>query len=643
MARTNTLTSPLVKLVSMPWTSLTEPSLGLAILRAELDRAGIPARVMHLNLFLLEHLRSNSYYSIANVFALNDFLFSGVLDPELSARQRGWLRLKTEELLTYGLIDTRVWGGVDGVVTALEHLRQETLPVWLAGWADRIVTDRPSLVGLTCMFDQTIASLALARLIKARAPQTLIALGGYAVREPTGTALLRAFPEIDVVCEGEGESVIVPLAEASCGQRNLADVPGIHYRSAGQLNRNPPAPAVDLNTVPTPNFDDYFADLGQLADEYQVEIEPDRLPIENSRGCWWGQKHHCIFCGIHDDDLAFRARDAQRVLDDMAELSARYGTKNFRFADYILPYRYFSTLLPALIAAGSPYRISSEIKANLSAKHFALLAAAGFEELQPGIESFASSAQRRMGKGVNAMQSIHTLLLGKRHGVSVRYNILYGLPDDTTDELDAMLALMPRLRHLDPPSTRLPVQITRYAPLQTTPARFGIDASGHDASYELIFSDAYLEDSGFDLDDFCYYYERSFENAPRLRRRYIDLEILVDDWKYSQKERPVRLAYRDNGDRLSLLDTRGTEARRYCFHRIESDIYRALAEPVAIATLREQFAGRLDGEAFDRILADFDAKGVIFAEAGTAIALALPDRDLPSSEGEAARNETASG
>ena len=38
-----------------------------------------------------------------------------------------------------------------------------------------------------------------------------------------------------------------------------------------------------------------------------------------------------------------------------------------------------------------------------------------------------------------------------------------------------MLAALPRLFHLDPPSTRLPVQITRFAPLQEQPGRFGLE------------------------------------------------------------------------------------------------------------------------------------------------------------------------
>ncbi len=57
--------------------------------------------------------------------------------------------------------------------------------------------------------------MALARLIKERAADTLIALGGYAVPEPTGGAVLRAFDWIDATCMGEGETTVVELARAA--------------------------------------------------------------------------------------------------------------------------------------------------------------------------------------------------------------------------------------------------------------------------------------------------------------------------------------------------------------------------------------------------------------------------------------------
>ncbi len=624
MCSDKALRSPSVVLVSLPWTSLTEPSLGLGILRAVLDQEGIPCRILHLNIFLLEHLRENSYYALSSVYALNDFLFSGVLDPEVSTKQQQWLRLKTDRMLAYDLIDDRQYGGLDGVVHELLRLRQEVIPVWLSRWADQIADSNATLVGLTCMFDQTIASLALAHLVKQRAPEKLIALGGYAVRSPTAEALLGSFPCIDVVCVGEGEPVIGPLARASTGEFPLSNVPSIIYRGeTGEIHTTAMAAAVDMNTCPAPNYDDFFTDLRLLSDQHKVEIEFDRLPIENSRGCWWGQKKHCVFCGIHDSDLVYRSRDAERVLEVLDSLAERYGSRSFQFSDYILPQQYFKTLLPKLVERGRPYSIFAEIKANQNAERVALLAKAGVDEVQPGIESFSSDVLRKMDKGVNGVQNVHTILLGKRHGVKIRWNLLYGLPNDDPAEIAALLRALPLLFHLDAPASRLRIQVTRYSPLQADPARFGIPVATYEPSYDLIFSSRFLTESGFDLNDFCYYFDIPFENASSLNRLYAEIDCTVDAWKRCQRQREVSLWYQEVPEGIEVFDSRSEPPVVSRLTAIETTIYRLMVEPIVFEHLQQRCHEIADDE-FKRAWKRLEELGLFFQDRGSVIGLALP-------------------
>ena len=616
--------SPSVLLVSLPWTSLTEPSLGLGILRAVLDQKGIDCRVLHLNLFLLEHLRGPTYQVLANIFSLNDFIFSGVLDPNLSRRQEQWLRLKTEDLLSYKLIDKRQYGGLDGVVKELLRLRQEIIPAWLSQRVDEIVRSKVTLVGLTCMFDQTIASVALAHLLKERAPHILVALGGYAVRPPTGEALLRAFPCVDAICVGEGEHVIEPLAHASAGELPLRDVKGIVYRAPDRsVCASAPAPPVDMNLVPDPNYDDFFVDLRTLSETHQIDVEVERLPVENSRGCWWGQVKHCVFCGINDEDMAYRSRDGARTLEGLDRLHERYGFRSFRFADYILPYQYYRTLLPELARRGKPYRITAEIKANVNPQRFALLAEAGFDEVQPGIESFSSKCLRGMDKGVSGVQNVHTLLLGKRYGLTVHYNLLYGFPDDEERDYENLVRLLPRLLHLDAPSTRLPVQVTRYAPLQTDPKRFRIPATSYEPSYDLIFSEGFLKTSGFDLNDFCYYYDRPFENSPHLSPLYREIDRLVDVWKKEQAKREIVLWYEEKPASLEIYDSRCETPTFVELNAVERDVYLATLEPTTVKGLSHHL-NHIDESELNRVLSRLDLLGLLFQEDEHVVGLALP-------------------
>jgi ribosomal peptide maturation radical SAM protein 1 len=610
---------PSIALVSLPWTTLAEPSLGLGILRSVLDQAGIPARVHHLQIELLRWLNPATYIAIANVFALNDFLFSGSLDPSMTRDQQWLLRDKTSELLSCGLIDDLRWGGIDGVMAHLIELRRSVLPAWLDEVADRLAAAAPTLIGFTCMFDQTVASIALARRVKLRAPAALVALGGYAVRAPTAHMLLRSFPWIDAICTGEGEPAIVGLATASVGACQLREVSNLIIRDDdGAPRETAIARRVDLETAPPPSYDDFYTDIAALATDHAVDIEVTRLPVENSRGCWWGATHHCVFCGIHDDDLAYRSRSAPAVLAMLDALARRYRVTSFRFSDYILPHVYHRTLVPALIERGAPYVLTCEIKANLTPEQMQGLARSGFTAVQPGIESFSTSVLRRMKKGVTAIQNVHTLLLGKQYGVHIDYNLLYGMPGDEEHEYGNMVKYLPRLFHLDAPATRIAVQVTRYAPLATDPGRFGLMPSHHEPSYDLVFSQDYLAQTGFDLDMYCYYFDRGFENPPRLARLFRRIDEIVDAWKVrAERDRPA-LWYALEAGAVTVEDSRlGPTAT----HRLGDRAGRLLLG--CEAPTRIELADPLTAGALDEL----DRLGLVFVEGNKLVSLALPRPD----------------
>ena len=621
-----------VLLVSMPWTTLTEPSLGLALLKAVLAREGIDARVMHLNLFLLEHLKASTYEALSVVYVLNDFLFTHPLEPEPSARQLRWLRRKVEDVLADGILDARAFDGADGLVGTLLRLRNDIIPAWLARWADEIAASAASMVGFTCMFDQTIASLALARLVRARAPDKLLVLGGYAVRAPTAQMLIASCPWIDAICDGEGEAAIVGLARAAAGRAAIGEVPGVVYRDrSGMAQSNPPGPAVDLDANPTPDFGDYFTDLERLSIDYAIDVTPPDLPIENSRGCWWGAKSHCTFCGIRDDDLVYRHRRADRVLADLHALRERHGINTYRFADYILPHRYYDTLLPALADLDRPFRLSGEIKANVSEDRVARLKRAGFREVQPGIESFSSSVLRKMRKGVSSVQNVYTLLLGRRFGIRVHYNILYGFPDDDPADYARMAALLPRLVHLDAPNSCVPVQITRYAPLHSRPEAFGLAPPSPEPCYELLFSRDYLDATGFGIEDFCYYFERSFENGPALSRSYAAIRRTVGAWREFPGKQVAGLHVAGvDDDGLRIVDGRGGSE---VVHRLDAALAELLAaceRPISMSKLAEAGLERAAPADIPALLGQLDRLGLVFIDEDLVVSLVLPASPAPA-------------
>jgi radical SAM superfamily enzyme YgiQ (UPF0313 family) len=154
----------------------------------------------------------------------------------------------------------------------------------------------------------------------------------------------------------------------------------------------------DLGAAPTPDFEDWFSDIEDLDQRDRIRITPRSLPLEGSRGCWWGQTSHCTFlCGIDESSLSYRSRPTDGVIDTLRELRSRRS--RISFSDYILARNHYEELLPILAEEEQPFRLSCEIKASQSLSRMDLLARAGFVELQPGIESFSTELLKAMDKG----------------------------------------------------------------------------------------------------------------------------------------------------------------------------------------------------------------------------------------------------
>lgn len=641
--RKRVASQPRVLLLSLPWTAVSEPSLGLGVLKARLDEVDIPCRIIHLNIFLLKYLRITTYSAVAGVFALNDFLFGYAIDRDPDRVQLDKLRDIVHDMNVEGLLESTGYSTEESFTKSLLTIRHEVIPRYLGDCLEMVVAAEPDLIGFTCMFDQTIASAALAKLVRQHLPKSLIAFGGYALEGPAGGQIMRSFPWVDCVAEGEGEDIIAPLARASLNPSLLASIPGLLYRTATTSDvagaaepfysfsrSSVPKVRPNINSSPAPNYDDYFVDIAALSDQHQVKLGFDTLPIETSRGCWWGQRHHCVFCGIDDDTMKYRAKSPELAFNQLSELRDRYGFDHFRISDYILPSTYYKTLLPRLASMGDSekFNLTCEIKANMTADKFRLMRDAGFSEVQPGIESFSSSVLKKMDKGVSAIQNLQTLMLGRLLGIRVHYNFLYGFPHDEAAEYDELVKIIPLLYHLEPPNSMNQVQITRFAPLQVSPGRFPMPpADRPHPYYDVVFSRQFLESHSFNLSNYCYYFEHSYENSPDLQHLYKILEFQVAHWKKVHSNHEARLSYEVTEQGIAFTDSRyGNPPRVLRFGLSHARLYLILGEGIqGIPSLEREHRDDACGQSLHAILRDFDRYRLIFREGQQVIGLALPE------------------
>lgn len=618
---------PHVVLVSMPWTTLVQPSLGLATLQSELQQQGIRSTIYHANIDLLRYVSAKTYDAVAECWGMNDFVFTGLLD-DLDRDQ-----LRALQVQCAGKAGTDMHPAYPQpaqLVDLFLMLRNAVMPRYVGEVAERILAMAPTMVGFTCMFDQTIASVAVATLLKEAEPDLLTVLGGYAVQHDAGEEVMKAFACIDAIARGDGEPVIGSLAQASVGETTLEDIPGVLTRAAlgrgvGRMPRR-----ANLARNAPPDFADWYGDVARLERDQAVTVRTAGLPVEGSRGCWWGQKSHCVFCGIDEETLRYRAKPADQILVELSTLADRYGAdQSFRFSDYILPHGVHESLLPRLAERDPRLRLEAEMKANQTKAKINAFAAAGFESLQPGVESFSSQTLKRMRKGVRGIHNVQLLKWAYESGIVIDYNILYGLPGDTADEYRWLVTNTPRLYHLTPPISRTETIITRFAPLQQNPEMFGIDRKAvHHACYEVMFSREFLSRTDFDYDRYCYYFDRHFEYDDELPPLYQQLVVQINHWKDQQGERDVRLTREFSDDGVEIVDTRFETPAAYRLTGAAAAVYRECDDHfVAMHDLIDRLAREGVGEAeVNTALAQLDELRLTWRDEALVLGLATDAR-----------------
>ena len=128
------------------------------------------------------------------------------------------------------------------------------------------------------------------------------------------------------------------------------------------------------------NYDDYLESVS--SNFSRSEVEPELL-FETSRGCWWGERAHCTFCGLNGSTMQYRAMAPKGAVERFQQLFDHAPeVTHFKAVDNILPREYLTEVFPKL----SPPRGTSifyEVKADLKDAELATLAAAGVNVVQP--------------------------------------------------------------------------------------------------------------------------------------------------------------------------------------------------------------------------------------------------------------------
>jgi len=617
-----------VSLVSMPFKDLRHPPIQLGILESCLAAAGISARSHSLELSFMEYLhdatagappgeriRIEDYQEVAHrdfTMHVGDWIFKVPPYAESSAAEdEAYFTLVREEL-------------PDAAITNAIRIKR-LVPGFLDAAAREILTGRPRIVGFSTVFQQNVPSLALAKLLKARDPSLVIVFGGDNCDGPMGAALHESFPWIDIVVRGEGERVFPRLVRELLDGVPVSPQPGLCYRAGGRSIAVPmgESPDLQMGEIPPPVYDDFFDQLSRSP--LQEELWPQlAILFESSRGCWWGEKSHCTFCGLNGSTMQFRSKGAEEVAREILDMAARYKCLDFVAVDDIIDMRHVRDLLPRLAASGCDLSFFYETKANLKKEHLVAFRRAGVLAVQPGIESLSTPILKLMRKGVTALQNIRLLKWCAELGITPDWNLLYGFPGEPPAEYERMAALIPALVHFEPP-TLCPIAVQRFSPYFDKPAELGLELTGPRRFYRHLY--AIPEDA---LANLAYDYGHRYLDG-RDPEDYIGAtEDAVQRWRDLGKSAARSLSYRRGPGFLTIRDRRpGFDSANYQFDGVEARLYLGCDAGATPAELCAQLGDDADGLSADEIaeyLNELVDAGLVYREGQRYLALAIAAR-----------------
>jgi magnesium-protoporphyrin IX monomethyl ester (oxidative) cyclase len=617
----------------MPYGAITRPSIALGVLKARLVDGGIACAIHYANLDFAAWIGLDALRLVDSARTeslIGEWTFAGAAFPERTTTVTDILgRAHVERLRE----TPAVAGQLAEIAEVYAWIRQ-VAPCFVDTTARRLLARGPRIVGCSSTFEQHCASLALLRRIKALDPSVITMLGGANCEAEMGWATLRAFPWVDVVVSGEADDLILPLC-----RRLLEDGPGrggdlpdgvlvrSHVREGryGRGGRPVPRAVVDhLDGVPLPEYDDYFTALARSP--LRDEILP-ALPVETSRGCWWGQKSQCTFCGLNGTGMAYRSKSPERVGAEFAALAGRHGVSRLQVVDNILDMRHLRTVLPDLARAGAPYQLFYEIKANLRRDQVATLAAAGVTKVQPGIEALHDDLLALMAKGNTAAINVQLLRYAREHGVSCVWLFLAGFPGEDDRWHEEVAGWLPLIYHLQPPTAVVRVRYDRFSVYHQHPERHGLRLRPLPA-----YATVYPVDTEA-LDDLAYFFVDETADPSAATTPGIDaLNRRLAEWRrcFAQPLRPV-LSVIERDGALDLLDTRPCAAqRRTTLHGLDAEVYRACDPATGGAELARRLApGGARAEAVHAALARLVDLRLVLALHGKYLALGVAGEQPP--------------
>ncbi len=611
-----------IALLNMPFAAYHVPSIGLTQLKAVVDqRLGdrVETRVLYPSLDFAAYVGVELYQRIGGS---GESLQAGF--PEWFFRAAAFPELPDDADAYFA----RHFPGHSPAVTSFREAvlaKRRGVPALLDSLIDLYGLDRMDLVGSTSMFFENMVAFALARRLKERNPALVTVLGGATSESPSGQEYIRNVPALDYVFSGPALRSFPRLVENLLTDERAANdrIPGVFSR--GNLGEGVPPMGEELDiNVPIPlDYEPFLDALAEKLPAYEVKAV---LPFETSRGCWWGEHAHCTFCGLNKSTMSYRAMRPDLAVELIRSLFRYAGRASILMCvDNILQRQYVTEVFPYLDTP-EELAIFYQLKANLTEKEIAAMAAARVKLITPGIESLSTPTLKLMDKGVSAFHNLQVLKYCSLHDVHPGWNLLVGSPGEPAETYEKYDADLPKLFHLPAPQALFSIHFNRYSPYFVRAKEYGLDLHPIDY-YEMVypFPKESVENIAYDFMD----HNVGADYIAALAGGIDRVRAHIEEWQRRQVReegglRPL-LYLKGPGPEgtASVYDSRSGAAREIPLSSVGRRVLARLEEPRRLPILARELADVPEGELAAEV-EHLRRHDLLFEEEGKLMSLVLP-------------------
>ena len=291
-------------------------------------------------------------------------------------------------------------------------------------FARQVVAKEPDLVCASLYLFNRDLTLDILKRVKRLKPDVRIAVGGPENLGDGASELLRTTPSVDFACRGEGEPIMPVLLERLKNGTDLADVPGLLYRSddGTVVDNGQSGLMADWAASPMPCRHVFY------------EFGRPFVQLETSRGCPMG----CTYCTSCRTNV--RVRSLEQVRAELEHLK-ECGVKEIRLLDrtFNVPdsrgaalLRMFREEFPSMRfhLVIHPGVLGKEVRAEL------LKAPPGLLHIESGIQTLSHAALAAVGRSTDTVAALEGLsfLVGIK-SFETHCDLLTGLPEQTLDDV----------------------------------------------------------------------------------------------------------------------------------------------------------------------------------------------------------------